>query len=124
MTSDRKRCESVRRDGAPCRAPAPPGRTHCFAHDSSLADRRAEAIRKGGRNSSRAARLRSLAPPALLPVFELLAVALDEVHGGQIPPTVGQAMASIARVMVTVIQAGEVEERLRRLEEQLARMPS
>jgi hypothetical protein len=57
-----------------------------------------------------------LVPPRLTVVYERLEQALTEVHGGELDPKVAQAMASLARAMVNVLTAGELEERVRRLE--------
>lgn len=112
-----KHCDGIRRDGARCGAPARSDGAYCFAHDPARAHERTEARRKGGRHRSSAVRLRALVPPRLVPVYERLEAALDEVHQGTIDPRVASAMAGLARAMVAVLTAGEMEERVRRLEE-------
>ena len=114
--SEPKRCEATRRDGSPCAGFALPGTSFCFAHDPERQAARAAARRKGGRNSAKVIRLRGLIPPRLLPVYETLEAALQEVHDGKLDPRRAVAMASLARAMVAVLTAGELEERLRRLE--------
>jgi hypothetical protein len=51
-----------------------------------------------------------------LPIFDILEAALTEVHRGTITPGQATAMASLAKAMVSVLGAGEMEERLRDLE--------
>ena len=114
--SERVRCEATRRDGARCAGFALPGSCLCFAHDPERQAARAASRRKGGRNSAKVIRLRGLIPPRLLPVYETLEAALQEVHDGKLDPRRAVAMASLARAMVAVLTAGELEERLRRLE--------
>jgi hypothetical protein len=58
-----------------------------------------------------------LCPPRLVGVFDLLEEALSEVHDGQLDPRIAQAMSSLASAMVRVLTSGELEERVRRLEE-------
>jgi hypothetical protein len=60
--------------------------------------------------------LQGFVPDRLRPVFDTLNAALDAVNDGKITPAQGSAMAGIARALVAVLQAGEIEERLRRLE--------
>ena len=116
--SDRQRCVATRKDGQPCTASAgPDGR--CVGHRRGAQDAR----RKGGRNSARAARLDRLVPPRLLSVYDALEEALGEVHDGALDPRVATAMASLAGAMVRVLTAGEVEERLRRLENEFLMTP-
>ena len=109
MRLDGERCES--------RITGPTG--FCFAHDPAKAVERSEARRLGGRRSSSLSRVGRLAPSALLEVYETLEAGLREVHAGDLTPSSGAAMASMARAMVSVLQAGELEQRLRTIEESL-----
>ncbi|MDG7041503.1 MAG: hypothetical protein JRN22_00425 [Nitrososphaerota archaeon] len=112
------RCKSNTRDGSPCRAWAGED-GYCFSHDPALAAKRAEARAKGGRNSARSARLRALVPPRLLPVYDKLETALDETHNGTLKPSQAGAMAALARAMVAVLTSGELEDRVRDIENRL-----
>lgn len=116
MVSVAKRCAAARRDGRPCTAPVLTGSSYCFAHAPDRAAERAAARRKGGQHSAAAVRLRALVPPRLVSVYDQLEAALGEVHAGTLEPRQAQAMASLARAMVAVLTAGELEERVRRLE--------
>ncbi len=58
-------------------------------------------------------------PVRLVPVFARLEQAFEETHAGTLDPKQAQAMASLARAMVAVLSAGEVEERMRDVERQL-----
>ena len=92
---------------------------YCFSHSPALEKKRLEARAKGGKNSARAARLRGLVPPRLMPVYDILESALEEVHGGKLESKQAQAMASLARAMVAVLTSGELEERVRGLEDRI-----
>lgn len=50
--------------------------------------------------------------------------ALREAHDGRLDPRRAQAMASLAGAMVRVMTAGELEGRLRKLEERVDRLGS
>lgn len=117
MTTNPNQCTSTRRDGGRCNAPALPNRPYCFAHDPELQERRQEARKRGGKNRAGIVRLRGLVPPRLLPVYDLLEQALSEVHRGDINPQQATAMAALSRAMVSVLTAGELEERVRQLEQ-------
>ena len=105
-------CAAPRKDGERCTARAGPD-GFCIGHSPQAQ----EARRKGGRNKANVARLGRLIPPRLVPVFDLLEKALGEVHTGTLEPRVASAMASLAGAMVRVITAGEMEARLRDLEQ-------
>ena len=109
-------CGGVRRDGTPCKARPLPGKAACWAHDPELQEKRATARRTGGLHSSGPARLRRMMPSRLNPVAVALEGALEEVHGGVLEPPRAQAMAALARALVAVLSSGELEERLRVLE--------
>lgn len=117
MTTNRKQCQGTRKDGSGCTAFALPSSDFCFAHDPGRAQERSEARAKGGRNRANVVRLRGIVPPRLIPVFDQLERALIEVHVGSLPASHATAMASVARAMVAVLTAGELEERVRNLEE-------
>lgn len=109
-------CRGTRVDGQPCGSEIVGASGFCFAHDPDREEARARARRRGGRASSKLHRARKLAPPLLREVYDELALALDEVHRGYLSPHRAQAMAALARAMVTVLTAGELEERLRAIE--------
>jgi hypothetical protein len=48
----------------------------------------------------------------------------DAVEDGSLSPQQGQAIASLARSTVTVLNAGELEQRIAKLEVQHARQPA
>ncbi|MFC2017703.1 hypothetical protein ACFLTQ_00155 [Chloroflexota bacterium] len=119
-STERMRCKMATRSGQPCRGFAMED-GYCFSHSPSLEKKRLEARAKGGKNSSRAARLRSLVPPRLLSVYDKLEEALEEVHRGKLESKQATAMAALARAMVAVLTSGELEERVRELEANLDR---
>jgi hypothetical protein len=85
-TTAGRQCEGLKRDGSPCGAQALPGRAHCWAHSPELAEQRQAAYRQGGHNRANVVRLRALMPPRLVPVFDRLERALEEVHAGTLAP--------------------------------------
>ena len=107
-----QRCTSTRRDGLPCTAQAGTS-GYCIGHDPGALDAR----RKGGHATSRAERAGKLLPARLQPMVSLLEDALGEVHRGELDPRAASAMASLAGALVRAMTAGELEERLRALED-------
>ena len=105
-------CVSTRRDGLPCTAQAGTS-GYCIGHAPGAQDAR----RKGGQATSRAERAGKLLPARLQPMVSLLEDALGEVHRGELDPRAASAMASLAGALVRAMTAGELEERLRALED-------
>lgn len=114
--TERKRCKSLTRNGEPCRSYALED-GYCFSHSPTLEKKRSEARAKGGKNSARTTRLKKLVPPRLIPVYDRLEQALEEVHLGTLESKKATAMAALARAMIAVLTSGELEERLRRIED-------
>lgn len=116
--TERKRCKSLTRSGKPCRGYALED-GYCFSHSPALEKKRLEARKKGGKNSARTARLKKLVPPRLIPVFDRLEQALEEVHDGKLESKRATAMAALARAMIAVLTSGELEERVRLIEDKV-----
>src|SRR5687767_11943185 len=93
---------------------------YCFSHSPARAAERATVQGRGGAHRASVVRLRRLCPPRLVGVFEQLEQALGEVHAGKLPASRALGMAALARAMVSVLAAGEIEQRLRDLEGRLA----
>ncbi len=118
MTVDR--CTGITKDGKPCAAKPRPGTELCPWHTDNLAERRREWSRRGGVNSSNKARAKKQLPAQALTLHEvqgLLSFTLKATLAGKVEPGVANAVANVARTMTTVAQAGEMEARIRVLEE-------
>jgi hypothetical protein len=109
-------CQGQRKDGRPCTSPLVGADGYCFAHSPTRTAERQAAQQRGGQHRASVVRLHRLVPPRLLPIFDRLEAALGEVHDGTLSPGQAMAMAALARALVAVLTAGEVEQRLRELE--------
>jgi hypothetical protein len=109
-------CKGTKKDGEPCTVQALED-GYCFAHSPALAEKRKEASKKGGANSSKAARLEKLMSPRFAPVSGMLQGVLEELKSNKMDPKTAQAIANVSRVLITVLTMGDLEERVRVLEE-------
>ncbi len=109
-------CGATRKDGQPCTTTMLVDGSFCFGHSPKHAEARAEARRRGGQSKANHRRLAKLMPPRLGPVIDQLERALGDVLAGQMPPPTAHAAAALAKAMVVVLSAGELEERIRTLE--------
>jgi hypothetical protein len=117
MTTFREQCKAITKGGERCRGNVVDSEGFCFTHSPELMDRRREGSSRGGKHKSSIVRLEKLMPERLAPVYSKLETVLDQLHSGRLDPKIAHAMAAVARVMVSVLQVGEMEERLRTLEE-------
>jgi hypothetical protein len=83
-----------------------------------------EARGKGGHAMSQAEQTAKLLPARLQPKMSLLEDALGGVHRGELDPRAASAMASLAGALVRAMTAGQLEERLRALEDRAGRKVS
>ena len=108
-------CKSLKRNGEPCRTLALSD-GYCFAHSPALEAKRREGRLKGGAGSAKVARLQKLMPPRLGPVNTMLENILKELYDHKMDARTAQAIAAVARTLVTVFTTGEMEGRLLKLE--------
>ncbi len=109
-------CTAIRRDGAPCTARVLGDSSSCWAHDPELGEHRRQVRALGGKGRSNAARAEKLMPARLRPVCDRLEGALTDVLSGTLDPRQASAAAALARALVAVLTAGELEQRVRDLE--------
>jgi len=113
------KCSAIARSGRPCGSAPLAGSSWCYLHDPAAAEARRESSRKGGFSRSNRARARASLPDPLTPadIQSILGAVLRGVVGGRIEPGVATAAAGVARALVTVREAVELEERLSELEQ-------
>jgi len=113
------KCLAIAKGGNQCRVAALTGKQHCLMHDPLSVEARREAGRKGGRNRSAKARALKLVPESMAPeeLGGWLALLFRQVMTGRIEPKIATAAAAVARVMMDVRAATELEQRLTELEQ-------
>jgi len=110
-------CKSKKVNGETCGGNAGPD-GFCFAHSPALASKHSEASMRGGQNKSNAIRAQKLMPSRLVPVFVMMEEVLADVYHDRITDyKKAQTLALVARALVAIFTTGELEERIRALEE-------
>ena len=112
-------CVGIRKDGSPCKGTPLAGRDVCFVHAPELIERRRQGSIKGGANRSSRARARKQMADAVMTITDidgLLCRSLVMVSEGRMEPAIGNAVASLAKTVTGIRQAGELERRLSELE--------
>jgi len=100
-----------------------PGSPFCVSHDPSKVTQLAEWRRQGGLASSNKARAKKHLPADPLTNEELhsyLGLVFKSVISGKIEPGVGTATATIARTMLELFRAIDLESRIAELERRIA----
>ena len=110
------RCTATAASGAPCNAQAWRDGL-CRWHHPALAAERAAWRRRGGEGRSTANRAGKRLPKTLLDVQGALLRALAAVEAGELEPARANAMAGLARALVTVTEYATLEQRIAALEE-------
>ncbi|MGI8404851.1 MAG: hypothetical protein ACR2OE_08850 [Thermomicrobiales bacterium] len=120
VATDPAQCQGTNAEGKPCSARAQPGREWCQWHDPAREAERAQWRSQGGKarstRNSAARELRKYATD-MGSLRGTLFHVLKRVEGGDLEPNVGNSIATIAKAIVAISQAVEVEERLAQLEQ-------
>ena len=114
------RCTATTKAGKPCSAQARPGKRVCLWHDAEAAEERRQNAAKGGQARSSLSRLKRGMPMELLSISDVQAVlgaVLRDLLDGKLDPPVANSAAGVARAFAALATAGDLEERLRKLEE-------
>src|SRR5215207_4298365 len=115
------RCQATTKEAKPCSAQARAGRPYCLWHDPEAETQRRENARKGGQSRSNLARLKRSLPTEPLTFSDvqgILGAVLRDLLAGKLDPPVANAAANVARAFAAIAQAGEIEARVRELEQQ------
>jgi hypothetical protein len=120
-----EQCQHTRANGERCRGNAAGPDGLCFAHSPALSARRKAACRAGGKaRSRRAAVLPADTPVAPLgdakDVGRLLEQTVHQLRTGALDVRVANGVGYLCSVRLKALEAGEVEERLGRVEALLA----
>jgi hypothetical protein len=109
-------CLAVTVYGRACNAKPLKGRQVCWHHAPELAEERAEASRRGGRNKATAARVYAGLPAPIAELLSDLRGVFAETRAGTMAPARAQACASVGRALLATWDLGVTEARLDDLE--------
>ncbi len=115
-TLNQPRCLGRKADGRRCLAIK--GRDgYCWAHspNTTPAQKKLQSANRG--RPAKLAKLQRLLPDDLRQIWDLLLKSIFEVYDGSLPPTRAMAISSLAGTAIRVVEASDVESRLRFLEQ-------
>jgi hypothetical protein len=124
ISSHRRRCRFTKADGSRCKARPLRKREFCFWHDPEETDARKAAGKLGGSRG----RLRT--PPIetsdvradnAVRIVKLLSRTINQTLRGEIDPKVANAVGYLSGIIMRAREQGEFEDRLKKVEERLAR---
>ena len=118
-------CHGTNRKGEACNAGTRAGSNYCFFHDPAMAEERQKARKRGGRarHGRKVGSTGEDFPPVCLDtvadVLSYLSQAANDLVRLENSVSRNRAMAQLASVAVSVLEVGQMEERLVALEEAL-----
>lgn len=116
-----RQCTATTKAGARCSIRRVMADGLCFYHSPLAAAQRMSASSAGGVGRGSTKRALKTLPPKLRTVAEKLHKAFEQACDDTLTSETAHLIAPLANALVKVLQAGEMEERMRRVEEQLAR---
>lgn len=118
-------CQATNRFGAKCGSNAIEGSIYCFSHDPPNAARRQEARQKGGflrRTPKAKVDRESCHLRSVQDVLNLLEETLADTTLQENSTSRTKALVSIALAALKALEVGELEKRLRELEERFSEL--
>jgi len=123
-------CKAIKSDGTPCNAPVAEGREYCFHHDPDRTEEASQARQKGctaAREAKRRANRDANRPPlktfrlkSLEDVRRLLEATVNDFRTRLINADEARCLAYVANILIGSIKDGEIESRLKELEDRVA----
>jgi hypothetical protein len=121
VESAKQGCQATREDGLPCRAAPGQDSGFCFMHDPEHADEAKEARRLGGLRRRRERTVQAAYDLESLETVEkirrLVEIAALDALGLENSVSRSRSLIYAASVAAKLLEVGELEERLRALEE-------
>ena len=112
-----RRCRAKTKAGKQCKARAVEDSEFCFAHEPSLAEKRAEWRRDGGRKSGKKALLaEAAAVKTPEEVRDMLARTLEGVQRGDVDAKTANAVGYLCNSLLKAIRDTDLAGRLEELE--------
>jgi hypothetical protein len=118
-TQKKRECRFTKPGGDRCQANAMLGSNFCFFHCPTVAAKRADARRAGGRKNKAAALPEDAAECPLESagdVVVLLADTINQTRRGRLDPRVGNAIGYLSGILLKALETGDHERRLSDLE--------
>lgn len=119
------RCSGTNVDGTPCSAAPRPGSAWCVWHDPATKGQRAEWSKRGGAarsNQRRATKALKGDVRDIAAVKASLFSALAKVEAGDLDPGPANAMANLARAIVSVAGVADFEVQLAEMRREIAEL--
>lgn len=109
------KCRAVTKLGKPCSARPLAGQDVCIMHSGSGIA--AQLGRRGGEARRQQPVLPACDPPKnLQQLQELVSIAISATMTGRLQPKTGNAIASLASVLITLVRSNELKTRIEALE--------
>src|SRR5438105_43541 len=119
--TERRKCIHIRDNGRSCAATPQRNSEFCFAHDSTKAEARKAARRRGGINSHGRYRTvvdaKAKPPQTAAELKALLANLTAGVLRGEVDPKLLDLISRSATVQLNAIKTTDLEQRLAQMEE-------
>ena len=114
------RCQFIKEDGKRCKARPITGDVYCYFHSSKVSqeDRR-EASSRGGKSKSIVKPLPPVKISKISDIASLLADTINRTRAGEMPARVANAVGGLSNYLLKAIEMSELEDRIKKLEEQI-----
>lgn len=113
-------CEFAKGDGTQCRGHSLTGKAFCYFHDPETKDQLKESTVKGGKAACRPRKTVPESDYRLKSTHDVTGLLIDtinEVRSGELDPKISNAVGYLANILLKAFEQGEMDERIKRLED-------
>lgn len=112
-------CKQIKTNGETCKANAMSGFDYCFIHNEQVAEKRRQAVIKGGRQTKKIAPLPELKITSVEDVLTMVNTVINEIRQGKLNPKTATSIGYLVNISLETLKITEVEKRLKEMEDVL-----
>lgn len=112
----RPRCTGEKPNGLRCQAIANLKSGRCWAHTPRTTKNQKQAQSAARGRPAKLAKLQRLLPEDLREIFDTIMTSIREVYSGVLPPSRALAISSLAGAAIRIVEASDLDARVRFLE--------
>lgn len=113
----RRRCTAEKKNGVRCGGIANLKSGRCWAHSPHTTQDEKRALSASRGRPAKLAKLQRLLPEDLREIFDTIMVSIREVYSGDLPPSRAMAISSLAGAAIRIVEASDLDARVRFLEQ-------
>lgn len=110
------KCKHIKTNGKACQAYAMLGSDYCFIHNEDVAEKRKEAVIRGGKQKKKIIILEQIELKQIEDILPFLNKCISEIRRGELTPKAANSIGYLLGIAVDVLKLTDIERRLKEVE--------